>query len=243
MIWFEDIEIGTKRDLGTYTFTEDEIIAFAKKYDPQIFHIDAQAAKKTMFGGLIASGWHTAAVWMKLAIADRERARREGKTLGRSGVSPGFEDMRWIKPIRPGMTLRYTSETIEKTELQVAQGHRPRQKPQRRLRRKRRTGVQLHRQRLRAAKACRLNRPQFHWRAVEMTQIGDAEGADQVTCALTHSLRDAAGEDLIRFALETPLRPLRILCVLSVKYFFPAPLKRDLFLWLSVRGRCKVRTE
>ena len=117
MIWFEDIEIGTKRDLGTYTFTADKIIAFGKKYDPQIFHIDPEAAKKTMFGGLIASGWHTAAIWMKLAIADRERAKREGKTFGRSGVSPGFEDMRWIKPIRPGMTLRYTSETIEKVEL------------------------------------------------------------------------------------------------------------------------------
>jgi acyl dehydratase len=117
MLWFEDIAIGTKRDLGTYTFTADEIIAFAKKYDPQIFHIDPEAAKKTMFGGLIASGWHTAAIWMKLAIADRERARREGQTLGRSGVSPGFEDMRWIKPVRPGMTLRYASETIEKIEL------------------------------------------------------------------------------------------------------------------------------
>jgi acyl dehydratase len=117
MLWFEDIAIGTKRDLGTYTFTQDEIIAFAKKYDPQIFHIDPEAAKETMFGGLIASGWHTAAIWMKLAIADRERARREGQTLGRSGVSPGFEDMRWIKPVRPGMTLRYTSETIEKIEL------------------------------------------------------------------------------------------------------------------------------
>jgi acyl dehydratase len=117
MIWFEDVEIGTKRDLGTYTFTADEIIAFGKKYDPQIFHIDPEAAKKTMFGGLIASGWHTAAIWMKLAIADRERAKREGKAFGRSGVSPGFEDMRWIKPIRPGMTLRYTSETIEKVEL------------------------------------------------------------------------------------------------------------------------------
>jgi len=117
MIWFEDIAIGTKRDLGTYTFTADEIIAFAKKYDPQIFHIDPEAAKKTMFGGLIASGWHTAAIWMKLAIADRERAKREGETFARSGVSPGFEDMRWIKPVRPGMTLRYTSETIEKVEL------------------------------------------------------------------------------------------------------------------------------
>ena len=116
-MWFEDIATGTKRDLGTYTFTEDEIIAFGKKYDPQIFHIDPVAAKETMFGGLIASGWHTAAVWMKLAIADRDRARAAGLVLARSGVSPGFEDMRWIKPVRPGMTLRFSSETIEKVEL------------------------------------------------------------------------------------------------------------------------------
>ena len=116
-MWFEDIAIGTRRDLGTYTFTADEIMAFGRQYDPQIFHIDPEAAKKTMFGGLIASGWHTAAVWMKLAIADRERARGEGRIFGRSGVSPGFEDMRWIKPVRASMTLRYSSETIEKIEL------------------------------------------------------------------------------------------------------------------------------
>jgi acyl dehydratase len=116
-MWFENIEIGAKRDLGTYTFTEEEIIAFAKKYDPQIFHLDPEAAKSSMFGGLIASGWHTASIWMKLAIAERTRASRAGNPLARSGVSPGFEDMRWLKPVRPGMTLRYTSETIEKIEL------------------------------------------------------------------------------------------------------------------------------
>lgn len=116
-MWFEDIAIGTRRDLGTYTFTEDEIVSFAKKYDPQSFHIDPVAAKDSMFGGLVASGWHTAAVWMKLAIAERDRARESGNALARSGVSPGFEDMRWLKPVRPGMTLRYSSEIIEKVEL------------------------------------------------------------------------------------------------------------------------------
>lgn len=117
MMWFENIEIGGKRDLGTYTFTESEIIAFAKKYDPQVFHIDPEAAKASMYGGLIASGWHTAAVWMKMAIADRERTRPEDHPLGSSTVSPGFEDMRWLKPVRPGMTLRFTAETIDKIEL------------------------------------------------------------------------------------------------------------------------------
>src|SRR5262249_22504606 len=71
------------------------------------------------FGGIIASGWHTAAVWMKLMIARRAVEGDEGerpKTI-RAGVSPGFEDMKWLKPVRPGMTLTYFTETVEKTEL------------------------------------------------------------------------------------------------------------------------------
>jgi acyl dehydratase len=117
MSWWEDIEIGTRRELGNYTFTQDEIVRFAKKYDPQIFHLDPEAAKQTMFGGLIASGWHTAAIWMKLAIADREKNKAAGNPLQRAGVSPGFEDLKWLKPVRPGMTLTYSSEVIEKVAL------------------------------------------------------------------------------------------------------------------------------
>ncbi|HEY2033352.1 MAG TPA: MaoC family dehydratase [Rhizomicrobium sp.] len=116
-MWWEDIEIGTRRELGSYTFTEDEIVRFARKYDPQIFHLDPEAAKQTMFGGLIASGWHTAAIWMKLAIADRERSRAAGNPLQRAGVSPGFSDLKWLKPVRPGMTLTYSSEVSGKVEL------------------------------------------------------------------------------------------------------------------------------
>jgi acyl dehydratase len=70
-----------------------------------------------MFGGLIASGWHTAAIWMKLAIADREKNKAAGNPMQRAGVSPGFEDLKWLKPVRPGMTLTYSSEVIEKVEL------------------------------------------------------------------------------------------------------------------------------
>jgi acyl dehydratase len=117
-LYWEDIELGTKRELGSYTFTEEEIIRFAKKYDPQPFHIDKDAAKHSIFGGLIASGWHTAAIWMKLSIEGRKRDSEGGKLrVLRSGVSPGFEDMKWLKPVRPGMTLTYTSETFEKVEL------------------------------------------------------------------------------------------------------------------------------
>jgi len=115
-MWFEDIEIGAKRALGSYTFHEAEMIAFAKKYDPQPIHIDADAAKKSMFGGLIASGWHTAAVWMKLAVGSRMMEAGD-KKLNRSGVSPGFEDLRWLKPVRPGDTLFYSTEVVGKVDL------------------------------------------------------------------------------------------------------------------------------
>jgi len=114
-MWFEDIEIGVRRELGAFTFTQDEIIAFAQAYDPQAFHIDPEAAKHSMFGGLIASGWHTAAVWMKLMVADRARDGG-GATMG-SGVSPGFENMRWLQPVRPDMTLSFSTEVIEKIPL------------------------------------------------------------------------------------------------------------------------------
>ncbi|HEV2563231.1 MAG TPA: MaoC family dehydratase [Rhizomicrobium sp.] len=115
-MWFEDIEIGGKRALGNYTFTEAEMIAFAKKYDPQPIHIDPEAAKHSIFKGLIASGWLTASVWMKLAVASRMTETGD-KKLNRSGVSPGFEHLKWLKPVRPGTTLFYSSEVIEKVDL------------------------------------------------------------------------------------------------------------------------------
>jgi len=115
-LYWEEVVIGTRRDLGSHTFTEEEIIRFGRKYDPQSFHIDPEAAKHSIFGGLIASGWHTAAVWMKLAIAERQRSASTSPLL-RAGVSPGFEDMKWLKPVRPGMTIRFSSEIIGKKEL------------------------------------------------------------------------------------------------------------------------------
>lgn len=117
-MWFEDIETGNRAVIGSYTFTEENIIAFARAYDPQPFHVDHEAAKQSLFGGLVASGWHTVAVWMKLMIAYRRA--RDGGTIGsgvRAGVSPGFRDLKWLKPVRPGMTLTYSSETIGKITL------------------------------------------------------------------------------------------------------------------------------
>jgi acyl dehydratase len=116
-MWFEDIVLGETRDLGTYTFTEENIVAFARKYDPQPFHIDPEAAKHSMFGGLIASGIHTAAVWMRLSIESRKKQAAGGNSLARAGVSPGFENMRWHKTVRPGMTLRYSMTPVEKVDL------------------------------------------------------------------------------------------------------------------------------
>lgn len=116
-MWFEDIVIGSTRVLGTHAFSEDEIIAFAKKYDPQPFHIDREAAKESIFGGIIASGWHTACTWMRLGIEARQREAAEGYALQRAGVSPGFENLRWLRPVRPGVALTYTSTVVETVEL------------------------------------------------------------------------------------------------------------------------------
>ena len=120
--YWEDVEIGARRDLGSYTFSEEEIIRFARAYDPQPFHVDPEAAKRSPFGGIIASGWHTAAIWMKLAIAERGRAGSASPLL-RAGVSPGYQDMRWLKPVRPGMTLHYSSEIVGKVELKSRPAH------------------------------------------------------------------------------------------------------------------------
>jgi acyl dehydratase len=111
-MWYEDIVVGTKRHLGSYTIGLEEIMTFARKYDPQPFHIDPDAAAKSMFGGIIASGWHTAALWMKRVV---ETSR--GEISGEGIVSPGFEAMRWFKPVRPGMTLTFSTQVIEKVAL------------------------------------------------------------------------------------------------------------------------------
>ncbi|MDE2182409.1 MAG: MaoC family dehydratase N-terminal domain-containing protein [Alphaproteobacteria bacterium] len=98
-------------DLGEYTFTESEMIAFARQYDPQTFHTDPRAAEASIHGGLIASGWMTVAVMMKLITA------RAADTTPGAVISPGFENLRWHKAVRPGTTLRYTSRVTERRAL------------------------------------------------------------------------------------------------------------------------------
>jgi acyl dehydratase len=116
-MWFEDIPLNVKVTLGSYLFTEENIIAFAKRYDPQPFHVDKEAALRSAYGGLIASGWHTAAVWMKLMLAyRRERIAAGAEDTQANYVSPGVRELLWLKPVRPGTTLTYTNEPFAKLD-------------------------------------------------------------------------------------------------------------------------------
>ena len=116
--WFEDTEIGAERQLGSHLFTREAIIAFARAYDPQLFHIDEEAAKASIFGGLAASGWHVAAAAMRIIIDNRTRLRAsvDPATLPPLGVSPGVENLRWPNPTRPGDTITYFSRVTAKRE-------------------------------------------------------------------------------------------------------------------------------
>lgn len=106
--YWEDVQIGIKRELGQYTFTEEEIIRFGRKYDPQPFHVDPEAAKSSIFGGLIASGWHLTALAMRLSV----EARSFG---GTPIIGAGVDELRWLQPVRPGdaLTLERVFEQIE----------------------------------------------------------------------------------------------------------------------------------
>jgi acyl dehydratase len=96
--YWDDYEIGAKYDLGSTSFTAEEIVEFGRQFDPQSFHVDAAAAQASMFGGLIASGWHVTAKLMRLFVDNYVDQRT---TLG----SPGLDEIRWLKPVRPGDTL------------------------------------------------------------------------------------------------------------------------------------------
>jgi acyl dehydratase len=116
--YFEDLVIGETEELGSYTFTPDEIVRFAKQYDPQPFHVDAEAAKGSLFGALCASGWHTASVWMKHMVGYRDRIRAyalsHGQRPARLGPSPGFSNLKWLKPVYAGDTITYRTTVTAK---------------------------------------------------------------------------------------------------------------------------------
>lgn len=104
--YFEDYEPGSTQEFGSTKVTEAEILEFARKYDPQPFHVDPAAAAKSQFGGLIASGWHTSSMMMRL-LADNYLS--PVSSLG----SPGIDELRWPKPVRPGDELRLRVHVLE----------------------------------------------------------------------------------------------------------------------------------
>jgi acyl dehydratase len=114
MRFFEDIEVGQRRELGSFTFTADGIKKFAAQFDPQRFHLDEEEGRKSLFGGLAASGWHVGSVCMKLLVADGQRQAREAAARGEKvaiwGPSPGFRELRWIRPVLAGDTISFASE-------------------------------------------------------------------------------------------------------------------------------------
>jgi acyl dehydratase len=101
--YFEDFTPGDVIELGSRSVSRDEIVAFAREFDPQPFHLDEEAAQQSVYGGLLASGWHTGSISMRL-LADG--LVNHTVSMG----SPGLDEMRWVKPVRPGDTLsgRYT---------------------------------------------------------------------------------------------------------------------------------------
>lgn len=112
-----EAEIGAVRDLGPYAFDADAIVAFARAYDPQVFHLDAEAAKRTHFGGLCASGWHTAGAYMNRLLTTRARDRAHTAARGpvpESGPSPGFRNLRWLKPVYAGDTIRFSTRLTDR---------------------------------------------------------------------------------------------------------------------------------
>jgi acyl dehydratase len=120
-VYFEDLMIGAQVELGSHTFTRAEILAFARKYDPQPFHLDDAAARRSLFGSLSASGWHTAAIWLRLMVDARNRdgdvMRFRGERPARYGPSPGFEQLKWIMPVLVDDTLRFTTKVVEKRDV------------------------------------------------------------------------------------------------------------------------------
>ena len=105
-VFFEDFVVGRRLLYGSRSVSQDEIVRFAREFDPQPFHIDPAAAEKTIYGGLIASGWHTCALVMRVICDGMISA---SASLG----SPGVDELRWLKPVRPGDTLTVYGTALE----------------------------------------------------------------------------------------------------------------------------------
>lgn len=105
-LYFDDFEVGKTLEVGSRTVTEEEIVDFATQFDPQPFHIDKEAAAKSMYGGIIASGWHTCAIIMRVLV---DGLLKDTASLG----SPGVDEIRWLNPVRGGDTLTVTATVLE----------------------------------------------------------------------------------------------------------------------------------
>jgi acyl dehydratase len=118
MRFFEDMEVGQRREVGCFTFTAEAIRTFAAQFDPQRFHLSEEEGRDSLFGGLAASGWHVGSVCMKLLVADGQREMKEaaarGETIAVWGPSPGFRELRWLKPVLAGDTISFASEIVDK---------------------------------------------------------------------------------------------------------------------------------
>jgi acyl dehydratase len=111
MRYFEDMPLGQPIETGSYRLSEEEILDYGRAFDPQPFHVDPAAARASIFGGIIASGWHTCALMMRLQVASFQ------KDMAARG-SPGFDNLRWFKPVRPGDSIRARFTCVEKTPSQ-----------------------------------------------------------------------------------------------------------------------------
>ena len=109
LLYFEDVKVGDTRRFGHYEVTREEIVEYARQFDPQPFHLDEEAAKASPFGGLIASGWHTGAMLIRM-LNDHSIPR-----AATSGAL-GFDDLKWVKPVRPGDILSVETRVLDKTE-------------------------------------------------------------------------------------------------------------------------------
>lgn len=107
MIYFEDLEVGAETYFGSYEVTREEVIEFARKYDPQPFHLSDEAAANTHFGRIAASGWHTCAMTMGVIV--RHLVAQEQTGLG----SPGIDELRWLRPVYPADTLHVHGKIVE----------------------------------------------------------------------------------------------------------------------------------
>jgi acyl dehydratase len=113
--YWEDFHVGEVEQIGARTVDRDEVVAFASQFDPQPFHVDEAAAAKSMYGGLIASGWHTCAMVMRMMC---DAYLLDSASVG----SPGIDGLKWLKPVRPGDTIRAQRTTLESRASQSRPG-------------------------------------------------------------------------------------------------------------------------